>query len=61
MFRNYLGIIRAEFYRGLNYKIDNLLSIVNRIIEVSVLIFIWKAIYENQTTIQGMDLMTLVL
>ena len=47
MFRNYLAIIRAEFYRGLNYKIDNLLSIVNRIIEVSVLIFIWKTIYEN--------------
>lgn len=61
MFRNYLAIIRAEFYRGLNYKIDNLLSIVNRIIEVSVLIFIWKAIYENQTTIQGMDLTTLIL
>lgn len=61
MFRNYLGVIRAEFYRGLNYKIDNLLSIVNRVIEVSVLIFIWRAIYENQTTIQGMDLSTLIL
>ena len=61
MLNNYFGIIKSSFKKGFVYKIDNLLSIVNRIIEVSVLIFIWKAIYGGTVSINGMNLETLIV
>lgn len=61
MFNNYLAVITSSFKKGLAYRTDNILSIVNRIIEVSVLIFIWQAIYTHTTVIGGMDLSTLIL
>lgn len=61
MLNNYFGVIKSSFRKGFVYKIDNLLSIVNRIIEVSVLIFIWTAIYGNNVSINGMNLQTLII
>ncbi len=61
MLNNYFGVIRSSFKKGFVYKIDNTLSIVNRIIEVSVMIFIWKAIYGNSGTINGMSLSNLII
>ena len=61
MLNNYFGVIKSSFKKGFVYKIDNLLSIMNRIIEVSVLIFIWKAIYGGTVSINGMNLETLIV
>lgn len=61
MSNNYFGVVSAAFKKSLAYRVDNILSVVNRIIEVSVLIFIWKSIYQKETVIAGMDLSTLIL
>lgn len=61
MLSNYFGVIISSFKKGFVYKVDNLLSIVNRIIEVSVLIFIWTAIYGDNVSINGMNLKTLII
>lgn len=61
MLNNYLGVIKSSFKKGFVYKIDNTLSIVNRIIEVSVMIFIWQSIYGNSGTINGISLSNLII
>lgn len=61
MLHSYFSIINSAFKKGFIYQISNVLSIINRIIEVSVLIFIWKAIYNNSTVIGGMNLATLTI
>lgn len=61
MLNNYIGVIIASFKKGFVYKVDNLLSIVNRIIEVSVLIFIWYAISGNEGQINGMSISNLII
>lgn len=61
MLNNYLGVIKASFKKGFVYTVDNILSVVNRIIEVSVMIFIWRAIYGNNGTINGMNLSNLII
>ena len=61
MLNSYFGIIKSSFKKGFVYKVDNALSIVNRIIEVSVLIFVWTAIYGNNVSINGMNLETLII
>lgn len=61
MFSNYFGVIKATYKKGLVYRVDNLLSTVNRIVEVAVFVFIWSAIYQNQEAINGMSLSQIII
>lgn len=50
-----LCVIWASAKEGIIYKTASLFSIFNRVIELSVYIFIWKAVYGPTSSMNGMD------
>ena len=53
--RVYLEFARVGFVNALAYRLRYFTGIVTYFIYVSVYYFIWKAIYEHSTTIEGFD------
>src|SRR3990170_3628526 len=53
--RVYAEFVRVGFVNALAYRLRYYTGIVTYFIYVSVYYFIWKAIYENSTSIEGFD------
>lgn len=58
--KKYMKFFRSAFQIALVYKFDFFMWILYSVIQISLYFFLWKGIFENQTSIHGFTLQSMV-
>lgn len=61
MLSSYARVICSTAKEGFIYKTASFFSIVNRLIEISIYLFVWKAVYSSSGSIEGMEFSNMVI